>query len=49
VRRHLLRVFERAAIGKISGDAGRAECVIADRRVNAGRDRAPVAMRQASD
>jgi hypothetical protein len=36
VRRHFLRVLERAAIGKVSGDAGRAERVIADRRVNAG-------------
>jgi len=40
VRRHFLRVFERAAIGKISGDAGRAKRVIADRRVNAGGDSA---------
>ena len=41
VRRHLLRVFERAAIGEISGDAGRAERVIADRGKDAGGDRAP--------
>ena len=34
VRRHLLRVFERTAIGKISGDAGRAIRMIADRRMN---------------
>jgi hypothetical protein len=40
--RHLLRMLERAAIGKVSGDAGRAECVIADRRARfAGGDRAP--------
>jgi hypothetical protein len=37
VRRHFLRVFERAAIGEVSGDAGRAKRVIADRRVNANR------------
>jgi hypothetical protein len=42
-------VFERAAIGKVSGDAGRAEQVIADRRVNVGDDSAPRAMRHASD
>jgi hypothetical protein len=41
VRRHFLRVFERAAIGKLGSDTGRAERVIADRRVNAGGDRAP--------
>jgi hypothetical protein len=29
---HLLRVFERAAVGEISGNSGCAECVIADRR-----------------
>jgi len=38
VRRHFLRVFERAAVGKVSGDAGRAEGVITDRRVNARGD-----------
>ncbi len=36
VRRHFLSVLQRTAIGKVSGDAGRAERVIADRRVNAG-------------
>jgi hypothetical protein len=36
VRRHFLRVFKRAAISKVSGNAGRAKRVIADRRVNAG-------------
>jgi hypothetical protein len=41
VSRHFLRVFERAAIGEIGGYAGRAERVIADRRVNAGGGRAP--------
>ena len=39
MRRHFLRVFERAAIGKISGDAGRAEGVIADRRIRCRRRR----------
>jgi hypothetical protein len=29
------------AVGKVSGDAGRPERVIADRRVNAGGDSAP--------
>jgi hypothetical protein len=38
---HFLRVFEHAAIAEIGGDAGRAEAVIADRRVNAGRLRSP--------
>ena len=37
MRRHLLRVLERAAIGEIGGDAGGTKRVIADRRVNAGR------------
>jgi hypothetical protein len=41
VRRHFLSVLQRAAIGKVSRDAGRAECVIADRRVNAGGASAP--------
>jgi hypothetical protein len=41
MRRHLLRVFERAAIGKISRDPRSAKCVIADRGVNAGGDSAP--------
>jgi hypothetical protein len=41
VRRHFLRVFKGAAIGKITGDARRTERVIADRRVNAGGGRAP--------
>jgi len=41
VRRHFLRMFERAAIGKVSGDTGRAKRVIADRRVNGGGDSAP--------
>ena len=52
VRRHLLRAFKRAAIGEVSGDAGRAEGVIADRRVDAGRAGAPACrriMRHASD
>jgi hypothetical protein len=31
-------VFERAAIGKVCSDAGRAKRVIADRRVDAGGD-----------
>src|SRR5271155_26486 len=35
VRRHLLRVLERAAIGEVGGDTSRAEGVTADRRRNA--------------
>ncbi len=34
--RHILSVLQCAAVGKVSGDAGRAEGVITDRRVNAG-------------
>ena len=34
--RHFLSVLQCTAIGKVSGDAGRAERVSADRRVNAG-------------
>jgi hypothetical protein len=41
VRRHFLGMLERAAIGEIGGDPGRAEGVIADRRRDAGRGRAP--------
>src|SRR3954452_24550626 len=37
VRRHFLRVLERAAGGEIGGDAGRPERVAADRRGNTGR------------
>jgi hypothetical protein len=37
VRRHLLRVLEGTAIGQVGRDTCRAEAVIADRRVNAGR------------
>ena len=40
MRRHFLRMFERAAVGEIGGDAGLAERMIADRRVNAGGGRA---------
>ena len=40
MRRHFLSVLQRAAIGKVRGDAGRAECMIADRRVDAGRNSA---------
>jgi hypothetical protein len=32
MRRHFLRVLQRAAVGKIRGDTGGAEAVIADRR-----------------
>jgi hypothetical protein len=46
MRGHRLRVLERAAIAEIGGDPGRAKRVISDRRVNAGRNRAPA--RQAS-
>jgi len=38
-RGHLLSVLERAAIGKVGGDAGHAERVTTDRRVNAGSSR----------
>ena len=41
MRRHLLRVLERAAVGEIGRDPGRAKRVIADRRHDAGRDGAP--------
>jgi hypothetical protein len=41
VRRHFLRVFERTAVGEIGGDPGRAECLAADRRGDAGRLRTP--------
>ena len=41
VRGHRLRMLERTAIAEISGDAGRAERVIADRRMNAGRYSSP--------
>jgi hypothetical protein len=40
VRRHLLRVLERAAIGEIGGDLGRTESMAPDRRSDAGRLRA---------
>jgi hypothetical protein len=39
---HLLRVFERAAVGQVGGDPGGAECVAADRRRDVGRCRRPV-------
>ena len=35
MRRHLLRVIERAAIGEIGGDARRAKTMVADRRHDA--------------
>jgi hypothetical protein len=41
MRRHFLRVFERAAVGEIGGDAGRAQHVIADLGKNAGSDSTP--------
>jgi hypothetical protein len=41
VRRHFLRVLERAACGDISGDPGGAERVTADIRRDAGRGGAP--------
>jgi hypothetical protein len=41
VRRHFLGVLERAAVGKIGGDAGRAKGVAADRCRDAGRRGAP--------
>ena len=40
VVRHRRGLFERAAIFQIGGDAGRAERVVADRRGDAGRERA---------
>jgi hypothetical protein len=40
VRRHFLRVLERATVRKVSGDPGRAEGVAADFRRDAGRRRA---------
>jgi hypothetical protein len=48
VRRHRLRVFQRAAVGEISGDPGRTERVVADRRHDAGGEGALRTMRQAS-
>jgi hypothetical protein len=42
-------MFERAAVCKVSGNAGRAERVVADRRVNAGGGGGRRIMRQASD
>src|SRR5271154_5700331 len=36
MRRHFLRMLERAAVGEVSGDAGRAECVAADFLSDAG-------------
>src|ERR1700724_2334705 len=41
VHRHFLGVLERAAVGKIGGDAGRAKGVAADRCRDAGRRDAP--------
>jgi hypothetical protein len=36
MRRHFLRMLERATVGEIGSDAGRAKAVIADWRFNAG-------------
>ena len=41
MRGHFLRVFERAAVGEIGGDPGRAEGVAADRLGDPGGDGAP--------
>jgi hypothetical protein len=41
VRRHLLRVFECAAIGKIRRNTGRPKAMVANRRHDAGRRGAP--------
>ena len=41
MRGHGLRVFKRAAIAEIGGNAGRAKSVVADRRDDAGRRGAP--------
>jgi hypothetical protein len=41
MRGHRLRMLKRAAVAEIGGDAGRAECVVADRRVDASRNSAP--------
>jgi hypothetical protein len=35
MRRHFLRVFQRAAVGQIGRDSRRPECVITDRREDA--------------
>ena len=48
MRRHFLRVLERAACGDISGDPGGAERVTADFRRGAGRGGAPADHGQAS-
>lgn len=39
MRRHLLRVFQRATIGEIRGDAHRPKRMITDRPVNCNRNR----------
>jgi len=51
MRRHFLSVLQCTDIGKASGDASRAKCVIADRRVNAGGScaRRRIATRQGED
>jgi hypothetical protein len=41
VRSHLLGVLERPAIREVRGDPGRSECMIANRRVDPRRGRAP--------
>jgi hypothetical protein len=41
VRRHFLRVLERAPVGEIGGDPGRAEAMAPDPRGDAGRLRTP--------
>jgi hypothetical protein len=42
VRRHFLRVLERAAVGEIGGDPGRTEAMAPDPRGNAGRSAASI-------